>query len=266
MLDRLGILTTAIASGSEGGAHHAHLSLNGLFIYLGVILAIIMGFLAMAKKGFGKRVFVGAPARLAEHLYLFIENMCVSTIGPHGRRYIPMILTFWLVIFVSNLVALFFPTAPTADLGFNFGMALISIFYVQWEGIRANGFFGHMSHFAGPKLGLALIPINVMIFGIEIVSEMMKNVSLSLRLFGNIDGGHKAAEGISALGHFGDSFFIPLGSFLLPIKLLTVVVQALIFCLLTCVYLSLVTSHDHGDDDHGEAAHDEQGGHLATAH
>ena len=57
--------------------------------------------------------------------------------------------------------------------------------------------------------------------------------------------------------HIGglDWLNIPIGAFLMPIKLLTVVVQALIFCLLTCVYLGMVTGGDHGEEHgHGEPA------------
>jgi F-type H+-transporting ATPase subunit a len=114
----------------------------------------------------------------------------------------------------------------------------------------------------GPKLGLPLIVINILIFAIEIISELLKNVSLSLRLYGNIYGGHAAADAMNALGthmiHIGPiETGIPFGAFLLPIKLLTCVVQALIFTLLTCVYLSLVTHHEH--EEHGEHSdHEEQ--------
>ncbi|MFN8220534.1 MAG: F0F1 ATP synthase subunit A [Fimbriimonadales bacterium] len=125
-----------------------------------------------------------------------------------ARKYMPIIFTFWLMIFFGNFVALFFPTAPTADLGFNLGMALlISIGYVEYEGIRANGLFGHLSHFAGPKLGAALVPISGMIFIIVgLISEMMKNVSLGLRLYGNIHGGHMAVE---AMNKLGEAYYIP---------------------------------------------------------
>ena len=93
-----------------------------------------------------------------------------------------------------------------------------------------------------------MFPITIMIFVIEIVSEVMKNVSLSLRLFGNIHGGHEA---VVAMNKLGESIYTPVGAFLLPVKILTCVVQALIFTLLTCVYLSLVTHHE---DDHGHEA------------
>lgn len=245
------------AAAEEGGTHGA--SFWGLFIYFGLVLAIVVGALALAKKSFGERVFKTRPAQLVEQVYLFVENLCINTIGPHGRKYVPMIMTFWLIIFVSNFIGLFMAATPTADLGFNLGMALIAVGYVQWEGIKAHGLFGHLRHFAGPKLGLAFIPITLLLFCIELISEVMKNVSLSLRLFGNIDGGHQAVETLNALGtHIGglEWLNIPIGAFLIPIKLLTVVVQALIFCLLTCVYLGMVTGGGHDDDHaHGEAAH-----------
>ncbi|MFO0045108.1 MAG: F0F1 ATP synthase subunit A, partial [Armatimonadota bacterium] len=169
----------------------------------------------------------------------------VGSFGADGRKYIPFIITFWMVIFFSNVVALFVPVAPTADLSFNLGMALCSIGYVQYEGMKANGVFGHLKHFAGPKLGLAMIPITLMIFMIEVISEVMKNLSLTLRLFGNIDGGHQAAEAMSKLaGGAAGVHWIPAGTLLVPVKFLTCVVQAMIFCLLTCVYLSLVTHHE----------------------
>lgn len=234
----------------------------GLMAYILLTLVILFALLSAAKKGFGDRVFKRKWTQYFEQLYLFIENMCVGTIGSHGRKYVPFIITLWLMIFMGNAIALFFPTGPTGILGFNLGMALISIGYVQWEGIKANGLVGHFSHFAGPKLGIALIPITFMIFVIELISEVMKNVSLSLRLFGNIHGGHQAVTAMNALGH---DFYIPFGSFLLPIKILTVVVQAMIFTLLTCVYLSLVTAHH--DDEH-EHSHENvmEGSYPASAH
>lgn len=248
-----------VAAASEEAP--VHMSFIGLLAYIGLTVAIVFGMMAFAKKGLGQRVFKNPITSAFEQLYLFIENMCVGTIGSHGRKYVPMIMTFWLLIFTANVVSLFFADAPTADVSFNLALALCAVGYVQWEGIKANGFFGHLSHFAGPKLGPALIIINILIFAIEIISELLKNVSLSLRLYGNIHGGHMAADAMTALGTGiinigGVSLSIPFGAFLLPIKLLTCVVQALIFTLLTCVYLSLVTHHEHEHDE--SHAHDDQ--------
>ncbi len=234
---------------AEGG--HSGPSFFGLVFYIGLALLVLFGLMVFAKKGFNRRVFSNAPARWFEHLYLFIQNLCIGIIGERGKKYVPMMFVLWSVIFVSNLISLFFPTAPTADLGFNLGMALIAVGYVQYEGIRQNGIIGHFAHFAGPKLGLPMIVISLMIFVIEIISEVMKNVSLSLRLFGNINGGHAAVD---AMNHLGEGIYVPIGAFLLPIKLLTCLVQALIFTLLTCVYISLVTHDEH----HHEEGHENQ--------
>lgn len=246
--------TLPIAAAAEGEGHAV--SILGLLVYLVLVFAVIAWLISGARRGYSKRTFTTKRANWAEQLYLFIENMCVSAIGPHGKKYIPMITTFWLIIFVGNLFSLFMPYAPTADLGFNLGMALVSIGYVQWEGIKANGLVGHLSHFAGPKLGLAFIPLSILLFCIELVSEIMKNISLSLRIFANIHGGHEA---VLNMNRVGESAYVPVGAFLLPLKVLTCLIQAMIFCLLTCVYIGLVTAHhddDHGHDaGHGDLAH-----------
>jgi len=263
-LFRTGTLLLA-AGGENGGGHgayHFEPTLVSTSFYFLVALVIVFVVLSLAKKGFKDQVFKNPFTCMLEQLYLFLENLAVGIIGPHGRKYLPFAMTFWLMIFFCNLVALVAPTAPTADLSFNLGMALISIGYVQWEGMKTNGVFGHFKHFAGPKLPFALIPISLMIFVIEIISEAMKNVSLSLRIFGNIDGGHRAAAAMNEIGSKmfpfagGNATGIPFGYFLLPIKFLTCLVQAMLFSLLFMVYVSLVTSHEH-EEEEGHPRHNE---------
>jgi len=216
-----------------------------------IVVALMMGVLAWAKKGYCGKVFKNPIASSAEQLYLFLENFALGIIGPHGKKYIPMLATFWLWIFIANMVGLFMPYTPTADLSSNLGLAIVAVLYVQWEGMKVNGPFGHLKHFAGPKLGGALILVSGMIFIIEIISEAMKMVSLSLRLYGNIHGGHEVVSRLNGLGNFaiaGHEIALPIGALLIPIKLLTVIVQALVFTLLFSVYLGLVTHHE---EEHG---------------
>lgn len=248
----------------KGGAGY-RLSFLGLMVYFAFVLAIVFGLLGYAKKGITARFFTNPVTQRVEQLYFFIENLCIGIIGAHGRKYIPMVMTFWLIIFTGNVVALFAPLTVTGDFSFNLAMALIAVFYVQIEGMRANGFFGHMLHFAGPKLGWTFVWLNAIIFPVELISEMIKNLSLSLRLTGNIDGGRLATESMNALGmHIGGTdLSIPIGAFLLPVKLLTCVVQALIFNLLFCVYLSLVTHHE---EEHEEQEDHEWNESPANAH
>lgn len=264
---------------SAEGGEHAGPGFFGLVFYVGILLLAIGVLVAQTRAGLGDRVFKNPVTKLAEQMYLFVEAMCLNIIGPHGRKYIPFIGTLWLVIFLGNALALFFPTSPTADLSFNLAMAVTAVAYVQYEGIKGHadhyiahgesaiaawfkGFFKHLRHFAGPEMGkgsiieiAVAIIMPIILFPIELISELMKNVSLSLRLFGNIHGGHTAVEALNDLG----KPWVPIGGMLLVVKLLTVVVQALVFTLLTCVYISLVTHHG---DEHGEA----HKGKSATAH
>jgi F-type H+-transporting ATPase subunit a len=254
----LPLAAAAEHGGKEGEKGHAGLTPIGLAVYAAIVIIAAFVLMAQAKKGFTPRYFTTKLAQMFEHLYLFLENMAVSIVGAHGRKYLPMLFTFWIIIFLANVLSLFAPTAPTADISFNLGMAFIVFCYVQWEGMKANGVLGHLRHFAGPKLPIALILINVLIFVVELISEIMKNVSLTLRLYGNIDGGHRASDALSTMGkHIGGTdLSIPFGSFLMPVKLMTCLVQAMIFVLLACVYLGLVTHHEHDDDDHGDHGHD----------
>jgi F-type H+-transporting ATPase subunit a len=241
-MNQLGQTLSFFIASAEGGEHkEVAVGFKGTFIYLAIVLAVVFVLMGIARDGFSPRVFKGFVAGCAEQLYLFLENLALGTIGSHGKKYIPVLATFWLLIFFGNVVAVLMGTSPTAILSFNLGMAITTIAYVQVEGVKSNGLFGHLTHFAGPKIGVWLIPVTLMIFVVEIISEMMKNLSLSLRLFGNISGGHKAVEAVNQLGI---NYFVPVGEFMLPIKLLTCVVQAMIFALLTCVYLGAVTHHD----------------------
>lgn len=258
--------TTHAVEGDHKGDHGAHgLSFAGVGVYLAIVLALIFGWTVSMRKGLNGRYFTKWTTQWTEHMYVFVENVAVGIIGARGRRYMPFLVTLWLVIFFGNIVSLFFPSSITGDLSFNLAMALIVVGYVQWEGIRQNGLFGHIAHFAGPKLPLVLaVLITPMIFVVELLSETMKNVSLSLRLYGNIDGGHKAVVAMNDLGKHianigGFDVNVPIGMFLMPIKLLTCIVQAMIFTLLFCVYVSMVTHDEHHGDDrdhgHGEPAH-----------
>ena len=89
----------------------------------------------------------------------------------------------------------------------------------------------------------------LLIFPIEIISELIKIVSLSLRLYGNISGGHAVKSSLDGLGAF------PWGVFVMPLEILVAIIQALVFTILTAIYLSLVTHHeDEGHETHSEVA------------
>lgn len=222
----------------------------GIFFYSGIVLVVIAIFVGLARMGMKERIPHRLAAQLGEHLYHYIEELCFSLIGHHGRKYAPFLMALWLFIFVGNFMGLILPYTPTADLSLNLSLSLVTVFYVQYEGIRAHGFFGHLRHFAGPKLPVLMgIFITPLLFSIEILSETMKIVSLSLRLYSNIHGGHLV---VSALNHLYAEGAWPIGGFLLPLKLLAAIIQALVFTMLAGVYLSIVIgdNENHESEDH----------------
>jgi F-type H+-transporting ATPase subunit a len=250
LLQQSNLPLAAVSEGKEIGWY--------IFFYSGLTIALVLLFAALAKKGLKSRVYTYLPTRLAEHLYLFLEGMTVNVIGPQGKKYVPFLLALWTFIFVGNVMGLLLAATPTADWSLNIAMAIITVVYVQYEGIKQNGVWGHIKHFSGPKLGGAMIIVSGLIFVVEIVSECMKLVSLSLRLYGNIEGGHIVRTSLDSI-----IAGIPIGGVLLPIKFFTCIIQAFVWSILTCTYLSIATAHGH-DEEH-EESHADHGHHSAIA-
>jgi F-type H+-transporting ATPase subunit a len=168
---------------------------------------------------------------IAESLYKITENV----IGHHDApTYFPVVGTLFVFIFASNLLGLIPGVLPPTD-NLNTTLALgvfVFIFY-NFAGLRANG-IGYLKHFLGPMLWLA--PLMLII---ELASHIFRPLSLALRLRGNIMGDHVVLHVFSGL--------VPL---LLPVifyglGVFVAFIQAFVFCLMTMVYISLSTAHDH---------------------
>jgi F-type H+-transporting ATPase subunit a len=192
------------------------------------------------------------------------------------------------VIFTSNVVGLVLPHTPTADWSLNLGLAICVVFYVQWEGMKVHydhavahganpvvagvtSFFKHLRHFAGPKMPIFFIPVTILLFCIEIISELLRMLTLSLRLYGNIHGGHQVRETldhlVSPVAVGGGAVTIPLGILVLPLEFLVCIIQAMVFTILSCVYLAIVTAHH--DEESAPESHPGDAGNVqavAPAH
>lgn len=197
--------------------------------------------------------------------YLAIKDMITSIIGEHGYRHLPVVATFGILILVSNLMGQFpMFMSPTASVNVTFALGISSFVYYNYVGISENGLFGHIRHFAGPKLPLLMIPITVLIFFIEIISNSIRPLTLGVRLFANMFADEQVFLQITNLYPPVTQFLVPLGLTLLGF--FVAFVQAFVFTLLSLIYIGEV-SHaphdDHAHDEHGDAtAH----GETAAAH
>lgn len=111
------------------------------------------------------------------------EKFIVSSMGPVGKRYVPLLAGILIYIFTMNILGLI-PgcDAPTANLNTTACMAIFVWFYYNWVGL-ARWKAHYVNQFLGPSKWL--IPL---MFPLEIVSHLSRPVSLALRLFGNIRG------------------------------------------------------------------------------
>ncbi len=191
--------------------------------------------------------------------FLALKDMIVSVVGEHGFRYFPVVATFSCLVLISNLMGLFpLFMAPTAHISVTFALGISSFIYYNSVGIRENGFAKHLGHLAGPKLpGIMALIITPLIFGIELISNLIRPLTLSIRLFANMFADEQIAMQISGLYAPFTQFFLPIA--LLPLAVFVAFVQTLVFTLLSMIYISEVTHGDHGHDEehHADESHSE---------
>lgn len=223
----------------------AHVSVQHLFgtafVLVVVVAALAMaGLKAPATAGAGAGgVDLVPDARMS--LRSFFELLVEATYGQMaammGREaakfFLPLIGTCAVLILASNFIGLipgFIP--PTDVLNTTVPYALVIFFATHIFGVREHG-MAYFKHFLGPVIWLAPLMLPI-----EIISHIVRPASLSIRLAANMTADHKAL-----------SVFVGLVPFLVPVPIymlgmLVVVVQTLVFCLLSTVYISLAIAHD----------------------
>jgi len=163
-----------------------------------------------------------------------IENMLVDTMGEKGRPFFPLIATLAVFILVSNLIGLipgFYP--PTANINTTAACAVIVFVATHYVGVKEHG-AGYIKHFLGPIPWL--IPI---MLPIEIIGHISRVISLTLRLFGNMNG-HE----LVLIIFFGLApFLVPLPMMLMGV--LVSFIQAFVFMLLAMIYIQGSLEHAH---------------------
>jgi F-type H+-transporting ATPase subunit a len=189
---------------------------------------------------------------------LAVRSMLEDIVGPHGLQYFPVVMTFAVLILVSNLMGLFpLFMSPTSATSVTFALGISSFLYYNYIGIRENGLFRHLKHFAGPIWWIAPL-----IFPIEIISNLIRPFSLGIRLFGNLFADEKVMDSIAHLVPPYTYWGVPI--LLMPLSLFVALIQTFVFVLLSQLYLSEVSHAPHDSHaEHGEAEDDEFGEFIA---
>jgi len=202
-----------------------------------VVMSLIVAIFLVVFLGLAARKRSPVPGKLQSILELiigFFEGQLTDIIGPSGKKYLPMIGTVGLFIFFSNLLGLI-PglMSPTSKLNVTVGCALTVFVYYHYQGMKEQGLLKYLKHFTGPIPVLAPL-----MFPIELISHFSRPVSLSIRLFSNIFAEEVLLVVIASI----IPYFLPLP--FMALAIFTGILQAFVFVLLACVYISGAVAHE----------------------
>jgi F-type H+-transporting ATPase subunit a len=187
------------------------------------------------------------PGRLqsaAEFFVTFVDDFVCSILGAKGRKFTPFIGTLFIYILVTNYIGLIpFFKSPNTEWSMTMGLSLVVFFYVQYTGFKELGFSGYFDHLMGSPRGAMAFTLIMPVFmlAVHIVSELIRPLSLSLRLRSNIYADDMILALFASWG-LKDGFMWLFPNFFLA--LLAGTIQAAVFCILTLVYFSLVMKHE----------------------
>lgn len=222
-----------------------------LLSWVTVLILLIIGLLLRAKLSLLPGKLQGIFEALFEEMLSLMDNVLGSR--AKSERYLPIVATVFLFVLVSNwfevipgLGSVFFKgmhegehalipilRSPSADLNFTIALAVIVMFSVQLLGVLAVGVkrYSHkFFNFSNPIVAFAGL--------LELISEFVKIISFSFRLFGNIFAG----EVLLLIVGFLLPFAVPLP--FLFLEVFVGFIQAFIFSMLTMVFIAMAVAEE----------------------
>jgi F-type H+-transporting ATPase subunit a len=199
-----------------------------------LVVVVIMVLFALIRM----RLSSDKPGKLQqsfELIYQFLRDQAEDFVGDHSSQYVPFFGTIFLFVLFSNLIGIV-PgmESPTMYPYVTAGCAIVVFVYYNAMGVSALGVAGHLKHFVGPSWALAILMIPI-----EIVSNLARPLSLTVRLYANMFAGEQVT-----------TVFLGLTKFVVPVAFMglhvfVALLQAYIFALLTMVYVGGAVSHEH---------------------
>jgi F-type H+-transporting ATPase subunit a len=208
------------------GGHESVIFTNSLIVCALILIVSILITRKLSIKNPSKSQVV------LETIIKWIADMMENIIGEGGSKFLPLVASLFLYILISNYIGLV-PgfVSPTSNININFSLALIVFLATPYVGIRTIGLKNYLKHKMGPIIFIAPI-----IFIIETLGEFFRPVSLTLRLFGNIQGEEILIMVINKIASM--IYYIPITVIILPLTLITGFLQAFIFTILPIIYFA----------------------------
>jgi len=218
-----------------------------LAMLIGVGTVILFFALTTARAS----IIPGRFQVMAEGLFGLIDDLSESIIGHDGRAFFPFVFSLFLFILSCNLVGMTTYFTATSQLAVTAMLAILTIGTVIVVGLLRNG-LGFFKLFCPSGVPWPILPI---LIPIEIISFLMRPITLTLRLFGNMVGGHivmkvfagfiVALASAGFLGYLGGFVSLTAVVALTALEFLVAYLQAFVFAVLACVYLNDVVNLDH---------------------
>ena len=195
-----------------------------------MVVLIVISYLATRRLS----IYPGKFQNVLEIVVGGLDTFITDLMGPAGRKFFPLVATIFVFILIGNLLGKV-PgfESPTGNWNTTLAMALIVFIVYQSVGIWTHG-FKYVKQFLGPIWWLSPLMLPI-----EIVSHFVRIVSLSVRLFGNMTGGHIAV----CVLFFLAPFLIP--SAMTALELLVAVIQTMVFVILTLSYITGALAEEH---------------------
>jgi F-type H+-transporting ATPase subunit a len=234
-------IVTLLAQRLKGTAVAGH-----LLTYQDLVFSLIVVFIIVAAFYLASRKITLIPNRIQGACEIFIggvDDFVCGIIGPKGRKLTPFIGTLFIYILCMNLVGLIpLMKSSTTSWSTTLALAICVFFYVQYSAIRELGFLGYIDHMLGKPRGILAFSLFVpaMMFFLHIITELVRPISLSLRLRSNIWGDDMLLAVFAGFGIGG----VPLLIFNSILAVIVSIVQTIVFCLLTTIYFALVLTHE----------------------
>jgi len=211
------------------------LSFSNSALFMAISVAVITAFLTLSMSG-AKLV----PTRwqsAAELSYEFIANMIRDNVGGAGKAYFPFVFSLFMFVLFGNLIGMVpYSFTYTSHIAVTFALAAFIFIGVTLIALARHGW--HFFTFFAPK-GMPLV-LQMLLVPIEVISYLIRPMTLSIRLFANMMAGHTMlvifAGFVVAMGVFG-ILPLALNVFFILLELLVAVLQAYVFTILTCIYL-----------------------------
>jgi F-type H+-transporting ATPase subunit a len=202
-----------------------------------IALLLITSFLYYAMRQ--GALVPGRLQSVAEISYEFVANMVKETAGADAMRFFPFVFTLFLFILVLNLLGMVpYSFAVTSHIIITFALALVVFLGVTVIGFIKHG-AGFLKFFVPSGVPMVLLPLLVVI---ELISYLIRPISLSVRLFANMMAGHTMLKvfgafvvALGALGGWAPLAFLVVFT---ALEVLVAFLQAFVFAILTCIYLN----------------------------